>query len=96
MTTHITDQAAWRDAWDDDLERTRIVHRVGAAINSGKDAAVIEVVIDEVKRATHPQGRDEEIARRIEWATGRNGWKLLRALRIEGLGVVVVAPEKTL
>ena len=36
---------------------------------------------------------EAQIARRLEWATGRNGTKLLDAIRREGLDVVVVTPE---
>jgi hypothetical protein len=50
----IHDQAAIRNSFDED-EVTRIVHRVGAALNSGTDRAVVQVVLDEVAKA-HEQG----------------------------------------
>lgn len=87
----IHDRETIRNTDDPDVDR--IVRRVGAALNSGRDKAVVDVVLDEVKRATHPEGRDAEIARRLEWAIGRNGVTLLRAIRDEGLGVVITAPE---
>ena len=37
---------------------------------------------------------DVELARRLEWATGRNGETLLSLIRQEGLDVVVVTPEQ--
>ena len=50
----ITDPALIRTYWEDDEETTRIVRRVGAALNSGRDAAVVQVVLDETEtmRAT--------------------------------------------
>ena len=91
----IHDRGQIRAGWDDDdPDVTRIVRRVGAALNSGKDKAVVDVVLDEVKRATHPEGRDAEIARRLEWATGRNGHTTLQQIRTEGLDVVIVTPEQ--
>jgi hypothetical protein len=44
----IHDQAAIRNSFDED-EVTRIVHRVGAALNSGTDRAVVQVVLDETE-----------------------------------------------
>jgi len=44
----IHDREAIRAGWDDDdPDVTRIVRRVGAALNSGKDKAVVDVVLDE-------------------------------------------------
>ena len=36
------------------------------------------------------RGNDEEIRRRLEWATGRNGLRLLAQIRDEGLDVIRV------
>ena len=40
------------------------------------------------------RGNDEEIRRRLEWATGRNGLRLLAQIRDEGLDVIRVTPEQ--
>ena len=45
----ITDPATIRTYWEDDEEVTRIARRVGAALNSGRDAAVVQVVLDETE-----------------------------------------------
>ena len=36
---------------------------------------------------------DDELARRLEWATGRNGNTLLDQIRGEGLDLMAVRPE---
>ena len=36
----------------------------------------------------------DELARRLEWATGRNGHTLLEQIRAGGLDVIVVTPEQ--
>ena len=41
-----------------------------------------------------PEQVDAELARRIEWATGRNGAHTLAQLRSEGLDVTITAPEE--
>jgi hypothetical protein len=46
----ITDRAAIRNLPDDDETITRVVQRVHAALNSGRDAAVVKVVLDETER----------------------------------------------
>lgn len=35
----------------------------------------------------------DELTRRLEWATGHNGAKILGQIRAEGLDVVIVRPE---
>lgn len=48
----IHDREAIRAGWDDDdPDVSRIVRRVGAALNSGRDKAVVDVVLDEVAKA---------------------------------------------
>lgn len=37
---------------------------------------------------------DDEIVRRLEWATGRNGNALLDQIRAEGLDVTITKPEQ--
>lgn len=37
---------------------------------------------------------DDEITRRLEWATGANGHRLLLNIRREGLDVIVTKPEQ--
>ena len=92
----IHDRASIRAGWDDDdPDVTRIVRRVGAALNSGRDKAVVDVVLDEVAKA-RGTATDDELARRLEWATGRNGHTVLRLIRGEGLNVIAVTPEDPL
>lgn len=43
--------------------------------------------------STTPKASDDELARRLEWATGRNGGTLLGQIRAEGLDVVVVTAD---
>jgi hypothetical protein len=45
----IRDQATIRNLPDDDETVTRVVQRVHAALNSGRDAAVVKVVLDETE-----------------------------------------------
>ena len=59
----IHDREVIRAGWDDDdPDVTRIVRRVGAALNSGRDKAVVDVVLDEVKRASGPMTDDDMLA----------------------------------
>lgn len=93
----IHDRGQIRAGWDDDdPEVTRIAGRIAGALSMGRDKAVLDVVLDEVQRARNPEGRDDEIARRLEWATGRNGHTILRLIRSEGLNVIAVTPEDAL
>lgn len=88
-TSH--ERSDWAAAWEDDSER--IIRRVHAALNSGTDRAVVAVVLDEIDKArgTAP---DDELTRRLEWATGRNGATLLGQIRAEGLDVITVTKEQ--
>lgn len=71
---HIHDPAAIRAAWDeDDPEATRIIRRVGAALNSGRDKAVVDVVLSETdalrremaEDRAHLEQRTEALSRTI-------------------------------
>ena len=46
----ITDRAAIRNLPDDDETITRVVQRVHAALNSGRDKAVVDVVLSETEQ----------------------------------------------
>lgn len=65
----IRDRAEIRNGWDDDdPDVTRIVRRVGAALNSGRDAVVVAVVLDETEALR---------AKVRELAVAAAGWKRL-------------------
>ena len=55
-------------------------------IASLTDAEMLAALVD--------RGNDEEIRRRLELATGRNGLRLLAQIRDEGLDVIRVTPEQ--
>jgi hypothetical protein len=45
-------------------------------------------------RTPYYESMTERLARRLEWATGRNGDTLLGLIRREGLDVIEVTPEQ--
>ena len=75
----IHDRASIRAGWDDDdPDVTRIVRRVGAALNSGRDNAVVEVVLDEVAKASGPLTDDEMVAELVKRGVLKGDFRNLR------------------
>ena len=75
--------------WDHLDTLTRAHYRTLAAAlltTPAVHAAMLAALVD--------RGNDEEIRRRLEWATGRNGLRLLAQIRDEGLDVIRVTPEQ--
>jgi len=86
----------------------RVVHRfveshdrdeMVAELLTSTDATVHEALAaalpaEVMLAALVDRGNDEEIRRRLEWATGRNGLRLLAQIRDEGLDVIRVTPEQ--
>ena len=60
------DPEAIRNGWDDDEER--LVRRVYAALNSGRDAAVVKVVLDETETL---RAQRDELREGVRVACGR-------------------------
>lgn len=77
-------------------ERARIdARRLLTSTDPAVHAALAASLPAEVMLAAlGDRGNDEEIRRRLEWATGRNGLRLLAQIRDEGLDVIRVTPEQ--
>ena len=60
----VHDRAEIRNSADDDADR--LVRRVFAALNSGRDAAVVQVVLDETDRLRRDVERWKEVAAEFE------------------------------
>jgi len=81
-------------AWSDGDDAT-IAHAILTSTDAAVHAALAASLPAEVMLAAlGDRGNDEEIRRRLEWATGRNGLRLLAQIRDEGLDVIRVTPEQ--
>ena len=83
---------AWKFSAAMSKERARIdARRLLTTTDADAIAALAASLPAEVMLAALvDRGNDEEIRRRLEWATGRNGLRLLAQIRDEGLDVIRV------
>ena len=83
-------ESAWSDGDD-----AKIAHRILTSTDPAVHAALAaSLPAEAMLAALVDRGNDEEIRRRLELATGRNGLRLLAQIRDEGLDVIRVTPEQ--